>query len=196
MVKSKFNFGVGFVIYRFFLVSINVACGWCHHFCFLLLACTPTSQCRDVIRRFSDRLAACRWSGVGARVGAFFFLFFLFSIFLVSSLFLVSFSLFISLCLFYFFFVYLFLFLFFFYFIFFFFSSCFLFIFSYFFCFVFFFLSFYSCLFLFYFFYFSNFTFISLYFLSGTALGVPLNNGEPSLKSPHRNELSLTMQEN
>jgi hypothetical protein len=30
------------MIYRFFLVLINVVCGSCHQFCFLLHACTPT----------------------------------------------------------------------------------------------------------------------------------------------------------
>jgi hypothetical protein len=32
-------FGLWFID---FLVSTNVACGWCHQFCFLLHACTPT----------------------------------------------------------------------------------------------------------------------------------------------------------
>jgi hypothetical protein len=153
----------------------------------------PMQGCYTSLQRQIGRLSLKWRGGAGGSLflsffpffyfSCFFFIscFFFFIYFLVSFLFL--FCLFISIFIF-------------FYFIFFFFSSCFLFIFSYFFCFVFFFLSFYSCLFLFYFFYFSNFTFISLYFLSGTALGVPLNNGEPSLKSPHRNELSLTMQEN
>jgi hypothetical protein len=44
MVQSKFNFDVWFVIYRF-LVSINVACGWCHHllFSFACMHSNPTS---------------------------------------------------------------------------------------------------------------------------------------------------------
>jgi hypothetical protein len=41
MVRSEFNFDVWFVIDNF-LVSINIACGWCYQFCFLLHACTPT----------------------------------------------------------------------------------------------------------------------------------------------------------
>jgi hypothetical protein len=42
MVRSEFNLIFGFWFIDF-LVSINVACGWCHQFCFLLHECTPTS---------------------------------------------------------------------------------------------------------------------------------------------------------
>jgi hypothetical protein len=50
MVRLEFNlmFGLWFID---FLVLINVACGWCHHFCFLLHACTPASPSAPFLQR-------------------------------------------------------------------------------------------------------------------------------------------------
>jgi hypothetical protein len=92
---------------------------------------SPPSCTGNVMRRFSDRFAACRWSvawaGVGGDQGFFFFFhffvmfyfscfsfiscfFFFFCFFLVSFFFFIScfFSLFISFSVFYFFFLFLF----------------------------------------------------------------------------------------